>query len=74
MVIVTIRASTMMAGIHFFLVFFVEKHIEIANQVVALFAGLLRSDIVAPLDPSQHRFAILATVVFPVPGFPEKIR
>ncbi len=35
----------------------VEKHIEIADEMVALFAGLFRSDTVAPFLPGKHRFA-----------------
>ena len=34
---------------------FVEEHVEVTDEVVALLVGCFGCDAVAPLDPSEHR-------------------
>ena len=49
---------------HFGLEMLVEEHVEVADEMVALLAGLLGGDTVAPLLPGEHRLAdVYAAVV-----------
>ena len=50
-----------------FLVVLVERHVEVANEVVAFLAGRFRCGAVAPFLPCQHRLAdVYAAVVHDV--------
>ena len=47
----------------FLTIVLVEGYIVVADEVVALLAGSLRSFAIAPLEPGEHRFTDVDTTV-----------